>query len=437
MDATGQPDDSQECPSAEELAAFLSRMLPQPRLDSIATHARSCPACAAFLEAARGSAEQRDPRKTPPEDRFFEEPECDYLTARAMSLRPPEELARLPHDPETLIHLSGFNVGERIGSGPRGTVYHARQQHPDRKVALKVLPGAAMISRRRCRRLMIATDLAAGFTGSHVLPVFDTVRRGDDLIVITPYVEGADLARVISDRRRARQGSKSIELHPWASLSDKKYLAKALTALDQLVEALTKMHQAGALYRELKPSNCLIDQQGEVRLTDFGLGRLLGHSAGVWLGSSDSEQRANGKNPDGSNVTLGAPEFTSPEEWSGRKLGRAADVFRLGAILYQTLTLELPYGVAPVTPSRPTPVAPSTRQPLLPAELDGLLLQALAIDPEERFPSAVEFRGEWCRIRAAARTGSFFRRALRASAATVVALLKALRRPRQDKPDNT
>jgi eukaryotic-like serine/threonine-protein kinase len=411
MDTKRQRGDSQSCFSPEELAAFVAGRLPKQELDSVAAHIQGCPMCAKLVEAARGGAFTPALGESGAEDRFDEEPEGEELASRALAFRPLDELESLAQGIR-LTHLSDFYVGDRIGSGPHGTVYGGWQYHGDRKVALKVLPGGAAISHRRRRRLTNSTTAAAGLAGPCVLPVLDTVRHEASLVLVTPHVEGVSLAILVRDRRRARQGARGPSLHPWARFSERKYLGNALMALDQLVDSVAKLHEAGALYRELKPSNCLVGQRGELWLTDFGLASLWGHGAGSWFGIPDPSGRLKSTARSVSNITLSAPGFTSPEEWLGLKPGRRADVFRLGAILYQTLTLELPYGIAPVTKGRPIPTSPSTRQPALAPDFDGLILKALHVNSEERYASAGELREQWIRVRAGTR-GTWLRLARR------------------------
>ncbi len=168
--------------------------------------------------------------------------------------------------------------------------------------------------------------------------------------------------------------------------------------LDQVIETVTRIHELGDRYRELKPANCLVDREGKAWLTDFALTRLLDRGVGVRLNDFDPFPPRRNEEPAGLQITLGAPGFISPEEWRGGHGNQRTDVFALGVLLYQALTLELPYGIAPLMSRKPLATLPSARQPLLPAAFDPIIVKALQFNPEERYPSATELRADWQRV---------------------------------------
>src|SRR5262249_53458347 len=158
-------------------------------------------------------------------------------------------------------------------------------------------------------------------------------------------------------------------------------LACILPALDQLVDAVAALHQAGVLHRDIKPSNVLIDSHDHVRLGDFGLARL-------GLVPSDSSPAS----------VFGTPGYIAPAQPEGRPdVDARADVFGLGATLYHALTLELPYSPTTVPEHAPPPQPPHRRQRALGSDFDAVLLKAVEPDRRYRYASAAEFRDDWQR----------------------------------------
>jgi serine/threonine protein kinase/formylglycine-generating enzyme required for sulfatase activity len=225
--------------------------------------------------------------------------------------------------------------------------------------------------------------VAAALTDSRILPLLDLLEGDSSPVLVIPYVEGTDLGRIISDRRAIRQGKPLMASHPWATLEDKEYLAQILPVLDKVIEAVTVIHQAHVVHRDIKPSNVLVDRNGSVWLTDFGLARL-----------------GQGESITSPGVAMGSPGFMSPEQWDGRAdIKDSTDVFSLGVTLYQALTLDLPYGTTRLAAQAPPPLQPSRLQPLLSEDFDRVVLTALAADREERYQTANQLQEDWRRIR--------------------------------------
>ena len=136
--------------------------------------------------------------------------------------------------------------------------------------------------------------------------------------------------------------------------------AQAVELLGQVADALDAAHAAGIVHRDVKPHNILLEGDGRAYLSDFGLAKALGDS-GVLSGAS----------------IVGTVEYMSPEQWRGRSVGPAADVYSLGCVLYEALT-----GIAPYARED------GDSEPGMPAGLDAVIERAVAKDPDARFPSA-------------------------------------------------
>lgn len=281
------------------------------------------------------------------------------------------------------FQLPGFEVLDVIGRGGMGVVYKARQLSLDRIVALKLLPPAFAAEPERQHRFRTEAAIAARLSDSRILPVYDILENQGAFILVMPYVDGWDLARILEDRQAVQRGEPPEGRHPCGPMDEHGYLRFVLPLLDQAVAAVAAVHAAGVLHRDLKPSNILVDRRGEVRLTDFGLARL-GPEARI----TNSGQQ------------LGTPGFMAPEQWAGQEdIDARADVFGLGATLYQALTFKLPYGQAQIDSRSPPPIRARKGGAQVPAGLYPVILKALEPDRRYRYNSAAEMQEDWGRAR--------------------------------------
>jgi hypothetical protein len=281
-----------------------------------------------------------------------------------------------------LFALPGFEVFSEIGRGGMGVVYRARQLRPSRDVAIKVLPPALAASAHALERFRNEANVAAKLVDSHILPVFEVLESHGTSMLVLPFIDGTDLRRVVHDRKARRLGTAVADPHPWAALDDRSYLERMLSLLDQLVEAVAVMHAAKVLHRDIKPSNALVDQRGNLWLSDFGLARL-GHGSSMTAPGSP----------------LGTPGYMSPEQAAGHDLDGRGDLFSLAVTIYESLTLDLPYGKAGPKPNEAPPAPPSRRQRCLSKDFDVVLLKALEVNRANRYATAAAFRDDWRRVR--------------------------------------
>jgi DNA-binding beta-propeller fold protein YncE/predicted Ser/Thr protein kinase len=247
---------------------------------------------------------------------------------------------RVATDPAIGSTLAGYRLDELIARGGMGVVYRATQLALERPVALKVIaPHLAGDSGFR-ERFLRESRLAARLEHPGVVPVYDAREEDGELIVAMRLIEGGNLKQ-----RIAARGT----LPP----------AEAVALLGQVAEALDAAHAAGIVHRDVKPHNVLLEGD-RAYLTDFGLAKALGES-GVLSGAS----------------IAGTAEYMSPEQWRGRDVGPAADVYSLGCVLYEAVT-----GIAPFVRRA------DEAEPEMPRGLDAVIERAVAKDPAERYPSA-------------------------------------------------
>jgi serine/threonine-protein kinase len=265
--------------------------------------------------------------------------------------------ARGAADPE---RVGDYEILGELGRGGMGVVYQARQARLQRLVAVKmILAGvhAEPASRARFRREAVAV---ARLQHPHIVQVHEVGEHDGQPFFSLEFCAGGSLEKQLAGGHRfgARE-------------------AAALT--ETLARAIHHAHQHGIVHRDLKPANVLLTADGTPKIADFGLARLL---------DGDARQTQSG-------AVLGTPSYMAPEQAAGQgqAVGPAADVYALGAILYELLTGSPPFtGRTPLETLRQvlddTPERPRRRNPQVDGALEAICLKCLEKDPEARYPSA-------------------------------------------------
>jgi streptogramin lyase len=238
--------------------------------------------------------------------------------------------------------LGGYRVDALIARGGMGIVYRATHLALERPAALKVIASHLADDQAFRERFLTESRLAARLDHPNVVPVYDAREEAGELFVAMRLIEGGDLKR-----RIAAEGA----LAP----------AEAVELLAQVASALDAAHEAGIVHRDVKPHNILLEGS-RAFLTDFGLAKALGDS-GALSGAS----------------IAGTVEYMSPEQWQGRSVGPATDVYSLGCVLYEAVT-----GVAPYARRE------EGSEPEMPAGFDRVIARAVDKDPERRYATAGE-----------------------------------------------
>jgi ABC-type sugar transport system substrate-binding protein/tRNA A-37 threonylcarbamoyl transferase component Bud32 len=254
--------------------------------------------------------------------------------------------------------LGDFVIRERIGRGGTATVYLAHQRSVDRDVALKVmvLDESDRVSVDFRRRFDSEAKLIAGLEHIHILPVYEYGIVDDVACLAMRLLRGGTLGDLL--RNGPLQTDAAVEL------------------FEQFASALAYAHRNGVIHRDLKPSNIMLDDSGNVLLTDFGLAKLVGHSLELTQAGT----------------VIGTPAYMSPEQLRGQPLDARSDIYSAGVVLYQMLTGRSPFG-APRNDLIATihqqledpPTPPRSIQASITPQVEAVVLRALAKDPADRF----------------------------------------------------
>ncbi len=244
--------------------------------------------------------------------------------------------------------LGGYLIESEIGRGGMGVVYLGVQKSLERKVAVKVLPKRlAADSKFRTRFEREALALAT-LNHHNIVQIIDRGISGDTFYLVMEYVEGVSLRRLQLDGK----------LKP----------EQALAIVPQICAALEYAHGKGLVHRDIKPENILLTTDGHVKITDFGLARMIHGEMSL------PEQRLTH-----THVLMGTPEYMAPEQRERAKtVDHRADIFSLGVIFYEMLTGELPIGRFQV-PSKRVEVD---------VRLDEVILKSLEKEPDMRYQRA-------------------------------------------------
>jgi serine/threonine-protein kinase len=274
-------------------------------------------------------------------------------------------------------HVPGYEILGLLGRGGMGVVYRARHLRLRRLVALKMLRGDGVTGAELLARFRTESAALARLQHPNIVQVYEADEHQGRPYLALEYVEGGGL-----------------DAHAGGTPQP---AARVVRLLEALARAVHYAHERGIVHRDLKPHNVLLTPGGDPKVTDFGLAKLLAPEAG--LSSLRYETQAG--------AILGTPCYMAPEQ-TGAGAGRAgpaADVYALGAILYELLTGRPPLrGASPLETleqvRRQEPVPPRRLQPSVPRDLDAVCLRCLEKEPGRRYTSAAELADDLARFAA-------------------------------------
>ena len=259
-------------------------------------------------------------------------------------------------------HLIGKVIDDRYevfqvkGIGGMAVVLKARDRVKNRTVAIKMLNEKHSNDTASVRRFVNESRAIAMLSSEHIVDIYDVAFTGKCKYIVMEYIDGITLREYM--RRNAPLG-----------------IEKSLDFVIQILSALQHAHEKGVVHRDIKPQNIMVQANGKLKVTDFGIAQI-----------DDSEKS-------GSDVAMGTVYYISPEQASGKPTTFSSDIYSVGIMLYEMVTGKLPFeGDTPLSiammQANTPPVRPRKIYPTIHQGLEQIILRAIAKSPQDRFRSA-------------------------------------------------
>jgi eukaryotic-like serine/threonine-protein kinase len=278
-----------------------------------------------------------------------------------------------------------FEIESELGRGAMGIVYRAFQKSLQRRVAVKILPFGTILDEQRTQRFWREAKIAGALEHPGIVSVYGFGRHKDVSFYAMTLVEGRSLDRHIHDaatkRNRAVEGNHHREGEATTFLEGPERFGKIASLVADAADAIHAAHSAGVIHRDIKPSNLILDSQGRVKVTDFGLA----------VDTADLGLTRSGE-------IVGTIRYMSPEQAAGKRglVDQRSDIYCLGATLYELLTYRPPFAsesLAEVVREKEAGLltAPRSIDSTIPRALQTITLKAMRADPRDRYQTASEF----------------------------------------------
>ncbi len=253
--------------------------------------------------------------------------------------------------PTPLDGTDRYAIVEKIGEGGMGMIYKAQDKILKRVVALKILSHPVHADPKMVERFFMEARSAAALNHPNIVTLFDVGRIGKNYFISMEYIEGQNFMALIDK---------------WKRLTIPQFIFLAR----HLCLALDYAHKQKIIHRDIKPTNIMLTKSGQIKITDFGLAKVLDESS-----------------PTESGTVSGTPYYMSPEQIQGKKVDPRTDIYSLGATLYHLLVGMPPFHTERVLYQHlfEKPVAPTQIRDDLPPICDRILLKCLEKDPDRRY----------------------------------------------------
>src|SRR5213078_561365 len=270
---------------------------------------------------------------------------------------------------DTLINTlfdGRYRIQRKLGTGGMANVYLAEDEVLGRRVAIKILDDRHAGDDQFIERFRREAKNAASLSHPNIVSIYDRGEAEGTYYIAMEYLDGRSLKELIVAR-----GPAPVNV--------------AIDYARQILAAIRFAHRHGIVHRDIKPHNVLVDAEGRLKVTDFGIARA---------GASQMTEAGS---------IIGTAQYLSPEQAKGAPVDQTSDLYSVGVVLYELLT-----GVVPFTGDTPVEIAmkhlstvpepPSASRAEIPRELDMIVLRALAKDPAERYQSSDEMDADLARV---------------------------------------
>src|SRR5271154_2018467 len=261
-----------------------------------------------------------------------------------------------------------YELNHLIARGGMAEVYRAHDRLLDRPVALKVLFPELSIDRTFVERFRREAQAAANLLHPHIVQVFDWGEDDGTYFIVMEFIDGRPLSSILRT---------AGPLHP----------DRAAEIAADVALALDYAHRHGVVHRDIKPGNVLITDEGQVKVTDFGIARAI---------NTEESLTQTG-------AVMGTATYFSPEQAEGIGVDSRSDIYSLGVVLFEMVTGRPPFlGDTPVAVAskhvRDHPPAPRELNPAIPPTFEAIILKAMAKDPAHRYATAEDLRADLLRF---------------------------------------
>ena len=270
---------------------------------------------------------------------------------------------------DTLINTlfdGRYRILRKLGTGGMANVYLAEDEVLGRRVAIKILNERHAGDEQFVERFRREAKNAASLSHPNIVSIYDRGEAEGTYYIAMEYLDGRSLKELIVAR-----GPAPVNV--------------AIDYARQILAAIRFAHRHGIVHRDIKPHNVLVDGEGRLKVTDFGIARA---------GTSQMTEAGS---------IIGTAQYLSPEQAKGAPVDQTSDLYSVGVVLYELLTGVVPFsGDTPVEIAMKhlsaTPEPPSAKRAEVPRELDMVVMRALAKDPSDRYQSAEEMDADLARV---------------------------------------